>query len=131
MEIAIIIFASTVIAATRGRPESGQDYDRGDFQNAHYDFGDHNDDAAFEDHNEEKVMDYSDKARYHYDYSVNELHTHDIKSQWETRNGDKVEGEYIVVQPDGSKRVVKYTADKHTGFQAVVTIIPNGLGEQD
>ncbi|XP_028130602.1 adult-specific cuticular protein ACP-20-like [Diabrotica virgifera virgifera] len=72
-----------------------------------------------EGHHEEHV-DYHAPAKYHYDYAVHDLHTHDIKSQWETRNGDKVKGEYTVVEPDGSRRIVSYTADKHTGFHAVV-----------
>nr|CAH7753753.1 unnamed protein product [Callosobruchus chinensis] len=71
-------------------------------------------------HHEEEYIDYHAPAKYHYDYHVHDLHTHDIKSQWETRNGDKVKGEYTLVEPDGSKRIVSYTADKHTGFQAVV-----------
>ena len=48
-------------------------------------------------------------------------HTHDIKEQAEKRVGDKVEGYYSLVEPDGTKRTVHYTADKHTGFNAVVT----------
>lgn len=63
---------------------------------------------------------------YHYDYAVHDLHTHDIKSQWETRDGDKVKGEYTLIEPDGSKRVVSYTADKHTGFNAIVKNIKHG-----
>ncbi|KAG5879933.1 hypothetical protein JTB14_008398 [Gonioctena quinquepunctata] len=68
----------------------------------------------------EEYVDYHAPAKYHYDYAVHDLHTHDIKSQWETRNGDKVKGEYTVVEPDGSKRIVSYTSDKHTGFNAIV-----------
>ncbi|CAG9864159.1 unnamed protein product [Phyllotreta striolata] len=71
-------------------------------------------------HHEEHVIDYHAPPKYHYDYAVHDLHTHDIKSQWETRNGDKVKGEYTIVEPDGSKRIVSYTADKHTGFNAIV-----------
>ncbi|KAJ8938466.1 hypothetical protein NQ314_011503 [Rhamnusium bicolor] len=69
---------------------------------------------------QEEYVDYHAPAKYHYDYAVHDLHTHDIKSQWETRNGDKVKGEYTLVEPDGSKRIVSYTADKHSGFNAVV-----------
>ncbi|CAH1119903.1 unnamed protein product [Phaedon cochleariae] len=71
-------------------------------------------------HHQEEYVDYHAPAKYHYDYAVHDLHTHDIKSQWETRNGDKVKGEYTLVEPDGSRRIVSYTADKHTGFNAVV-----------
>ena len=47
-------------------------------------------------------------------------HTQDIKEQAEKRDGDKVEGYYMLVEPDGTTRTVHYTADKHTGFRAHV-----------
>ncbi|KAF2880954.1 hypothetical protein ILUMI_25235 [Ignelater luminosus] len=50
----------------------------------------------------------------------------DYHSQWETRDGDKVRGQYTLLEPDGSKRIVEYTADKHSGFNAVVKTIKNG-----
>ncbi|KAI4469596.1 structural contituent of cuticle [Holotrichia oblita] len=68
----------------------------------------------------EEAYDYYAHPKYHYDYAVHDLHTHDIKSQWETRDGDKVKGEYTVTEPDGTKRIVSYTADNHNGFNAVV-----------
>ncbi|XP_018332638.1 cuticle protein 19-like [Agrilus planipennis] len=74
----------------------------------------------------EKYIDYHVRPSYHYDYAVHDLHTHDIKSQWETRDGDKVEGEYTLLEPDGSKRIVRYSADKHTGFNAIVKNIKHG-----
>ena len=48
------------------------------------------------------------------------VHTKDHHSQWEHRDGDKVEGEYTLDEADGTKRVVKYHADKHSGFHAHV-----------
>lgn len=36
------------------------------------------------------------------------------------RNGDVVKGEYSLVEPDGTIRIVKYTADDHNGFNAIV-----------
>jgi hypothetical protein len=33
-----------------------------------------------------------------------------------------VHGEYSLVQPDGKTRTVKYTSDKHNGFQAEVLV---------
>ena len=48
-------------------------------------------------------------------------HTGDLKSQWEQRDGDVVKGSYSLVEPDGSIRTVDYTADKHSGFNAVVS----------
>jgi hypothetical protein len=47
---------------------------------------------------------------------VKDQHTHDIKEQYEKRDGDKVEGYYSLVEPDGTTRTVKYSSDKHTGF---------------
>jgi hypothetical protein len=58
--------------------------------------------------------------RYHFNYGVKDLHTGDLKSQWEHRDGDKVKGSYSVLEPDGSIRTVDYTADDHNGFNAVV-----------
>ena len=58
--------------------------------------------------------------KYAFDYSVQDPHTGDAKSQWETRDGDVVRGQYSVVEPDGTVRVVEYTADDKNGFQAVV-----------
>lgn len=51
---------------------------------------------------------------------MNSPHTHDNKAQWETRDGDKVKGSYSLVEPDGTLRVVDYSADAHSGFNAVV-----------
>lgn len=36
------------------------------------------------------------------------------------RDGDVVKGHYTVAEPDGTLRVVHYTADDHNGFNAVV-----------
>ena len=46
--------------------------------------------------------------------------TGDAKSQHETRQGDVVQGSYSLVEPDGSRRIVDYTADPIHGFNAVV-----------
>ncbi|XP_030387367.1 adult-specific cuticular protein ACP-20 [Scaptodrosophila lebanonensis] len=58
--------------------------------------------------------------KYHFDYGVKDLHTGDQKSQWESRDGDKVKGSYSLKESDGTTRVVEYTADDHNGFNAVV-----------
>ncbi|KAJ8717118.1 hypothetical protein PYW08_005517 [Mythimna loreyi] len=57
---------------------------------------------------------------YGFNYAVNDPHTGDNKAQWETRNGDLVRGAYSLVEPDGNVRLVEYTADSLTGFNAVV-----------
>ncbi|XP_022920479.1 cuticle protein 7-like [Onthophagus taurus] len=82
--------------------------------------------APQEDHSHDEIVDYHAHPQYHYDYAVHDLHTHDIKSQWETRDGDKVKGEYTLLEADGSKRVVQYTADNHNGFNAVVKTVKGG-----
>ncbi|PSN33409.1 hypothetical protein C0J52_15266 [Blattella germanica] len=58
--------------------------------------------------------------KYEFKYGVHDSHTHDIKEQHESRDGDKVTGYYKLVEPDGTTRTVHYTADKHTGFHAQV-----------
>lgn len=50
----------------------------------------------------------------------------DSKSQQESRSGDVVQGSYSLVEPDGTRRVVEYTADPQNGFNAVVHKEPLG-----
>ncbi|XP_075228157.1 uncharacterized protein LOC142328337 [Lycorma delicatula] len=57
---------------------------------------------------------------YTFEYSVADAHTGDTKSQHESRDGDAVQGVYSLIEPDGTKRTVEYTADDHNGFNAVV-----------
>jgi hypothetical protein len=64
--------------------------------------------------------DYVHHPSYKYEYGVHDPHTHDHKSQWEHRDGDAVKGEYTLDEADGTKRVVKYSSDKHGGFEAHV-----------
>ncbi|XP_072940619.1 uncharacterized protein [Epargyreus clarus] len=59
-------------------------------------------------------------AHYSFEYSVEDKHTGDIKSQHETRDGHNVKGYYTLHEADGTVRRVDYTADKHSGFNAVV-----------
>lgn len=59
-------------------------------------------------------------GKYNYKYGVHDTHTGDIKSASESGHGGLVKGEYSLVQPDGVTRTVHYTADKHSGFNAVV-----------
>lgn len=58
--------------------------------------------------------------KYAFNYGVKDPHTGDVKSQHEERDGDVVRGSYSLVEPDGSTRTVQYSADDHTGFNAVV-----------
>ncbi|KAK9509437.1 hypothetical protein O3M35_006754 [Rhynocoris fuscipes] len=68
-----------------------------------------------------QVIDYVDAhPAYQFEYSVHDAHTGDVKEQSEHRDGDVVKGSYSLVEPDGSKRIVEYTADPHNGFNAIV-----------
>ncbi|XP_046990887.1 larval cuticle protein A2B-like [Schistocerca americana] len=68
----------------------------------------------------EIIYDYVAPPQYRYDYAVRDGHTGDAKTQWESRDGDRVTGAYSLVDADGTTRIVEYTADDHNGFQAVV-----------
>lgn len=46
--------------------------------------------------------------------------TGDSKNQHETRDGDVVHGSYSLLDADGLRRTVEYTADPINGFNAVV-----------
>lgn len=65
-------------------------------------------------------LDYHSEPEYNYAYSVHDPHTGDVKSQEETRHGDAVHGSYSLIDSDGFKRTVDYTADDINGFNAVV-----------
>ncbi|KAG7309215.1 hypothetical protein JYU34_005142 [Plutella xylostella] len=66
------------------------------------------------------VEEYDAHPQYSFAYDVQDGLTGDSKSQHESRDGDVVRGSYSVVDPDGTKRTVEYTADDHNGFNAVV-----------
>ncbi|CAG9567998.1 unnamed protein product [Danaus chrysippus] len=66
------------------------------------------------------VEEFDAHPRYSFAYDVQDGLTGDSKSQQESRDGDVVHGSYSVVDPDGTKRTVEYTADDHNGFNAVV-----------
>lgn len=61
---------------------------------------------------------------YHFEYAVNDPTTGDVKSHHEVGDGHGgVKGSYSLVEPDGSVRVVEYTADDVHGYRADVKII--------
>lgn len=62
----------------------------------------------------------STPAKYTYAYDVHDELTGDVKSHHETRDGDVVHGSYSLIDPDGTRRTVEYTADPEHGFTAVV-----------
>ncbi|XP_034481478.1 acidic leucine-rich nuclear phosphoprotein 32-related protein [Drosophila innubila] len=69
--------------------------------------------------------DYVARPEYSFAYGIEDGQTRVLQNRKETRNGDEVRGVYSVVDPDGTLRVVKYTADDANGFQAEV--ITNGI----
>ncbi|XP_026272301.2 putative mediator of RNA polymerase II transcription subunit 26 [Frankliniella occidentalis] len=62
--------------------------------------------------------------QYDFAYRIHDEETGDAKDQTEERRGDAVQGSYSVVDPDGTLRVVRYTADDANGFNAVVSLTP-------
>ncbi|KAG5680964.1 hypothetical protein PVAND_010439 [Polypedilum vanderplanki] len=67
-----------------------------------------------------KTVEYDAHPHYSYTYNVNDALTGDSKSQSESRDGDVVTGQYSLVEADGTRRIVDYTADPVNGFNAVV-----------
>ncbi|KAF5307758.1 hypothetical protein FQR65_LT06629 [Abscondita terminalis] len=65
-------------------------------------------------------VDYYAHPKYNFKYGVSDDHTHDHHNQHESRDGDVVHGEYSLHEPDGTIRIVKYTADHKNGFNAEV-----------
>nr|ATY49617.1 Cuticle protein [Bradysia odoriphaga] len=69
---------------------------------------------------------YDPNPQYSFSYDIQDGLTGDSKSQHETRSGDVVSGSYSLVDSDGHKRTVDYTADPQNGFNAVVRREPLG-----
>ncbi|GJQ81560.1 hypothetical protein Trydic_g4919 [Trypoxylus dichotomus] len=67
---------------------------------------------------------YDQHPQYSFGYDVQDGLTGDNKQQHESRDGDVVQGSYSVVDPDGTRRIVQYTADPINGFNAVVNKEP-------
>ncbi|GAB0089219.1 larval cuticle protein A2B-like [Sergentomyia squamirostris] len=68
-----------------------------------------------------KTEEYDAHPQYSFSYDVKDAITGDNKNQHETRDGDVVQGQYSLIEPDGTRRTVDYTADPINGFNAVVT----------
>ncbi|KAH8259568.1 hypothetical protein KR026_006784, partial [Drosophila bipectinata] len=78
------------------------------------------------DDDDDETMEYAPQYEhpgYAFSYGVKDLHTGDVKSQWESRDGDGVKGHYSILEPDGSIRTVHYTADAKKGFNAIVKTV--------
>ena len=74
-----------------------------------------------------KIEDFDPAPQYSFAYDVQDALTGDSKAQYETRNGDVVQGSYSLIEADGSRRIVDYTADPVNGFNAVVNREPAAL----
>ncbi|KAM7363286.1 larval cuticle protein A2B-like [Cochliomyia hominivorax] len=66
------------------------------------------------------LEEYDPHPQYKFSYGVDDKLTGDSKTQHEERDGDVVHGQYSLIDADGYKRTVTYTADDHHGFNAVV-----------
>ncbi|XP_051858167.1 cuticle protein 19.8 [Drosophila albomicans] len=73
---------------------------------------------------EERQPEVFPPASYSFNYAVNDESTGDIKDHSETRDGYVVRGSYSLIDPDGYKRTVTYTADDVHGFNAIVNRVP-------
>ena len=62
-------------------------------------------------------VEYDANPHYTYTYSVADALTGDNKSQSETRDGDVVKGQYSLIEADGTRRIVDYTADPINGYE--------------
>ena len=71
-----------------------------------------------------KIEDFDPAPQYAFAYDVQDASTGDSKAQYETRNGDIVQGSYSLIEADGTRRIVDYTADPINGFNAVVNREP-------
>lgn len=71
-----------------------------------------------------KLEEFDAVPRYSFAYDVQDARTGDSKAQYETRDGDVVRGSYSLIEADGTRRVVEYTADPINGFNAIVSREP-------
>jgi Insect cuticle protein len=63
---------------------------------------------------------YEGPAEYTFNYNVNAPETYDEKSQSESLKDGYTVGQYSLIDADGMRRTVDYTADDYNGFQATV-----------
>ncbi|XP_034473889.1 cuticle protein 8 [Drosophila innubila] len=69
----------------------------------------------------------SSPAQYEFHYAVHDSHTGDVKDQFEHRRGGYVTGRYSLIEPDGHRRIVDYSADPLLGFNAQVRREPSSI----
>ncbi|XP_044737559.1 cuticle protein 7-like [Chrysoperla carnea] len=57
---------------------------------------------------------------YAFEYSVNNPQKHDYHDRKEVNENGVIRGYYSLIEDDGTRRIVHYTADKVNGFHATV-----------
>jgi hypothetical protein len=67
-----------------------------------------------------KQVVHEEPANYDFNYDVHDTHTGDIKQQHESAKNGAISGQYSLIDADGYRRIVDYTADDHHGFNANV-----------
>ncbi|XP_063532551.1 cuticle protein 19-like [Cydia strobilella] len=115
-----IIFAACILAVVAARPQESHGHGH-DSHHYHAVSSQHIQRHDVPGKAPEGHHDYYAYPKYEFEYKVEDPHTGDKKSQHESRDGDVVKGYYSLHEADGTVRIVHYTADKKTGFNAVVT----------
>ncbi|XP_060852731.1 cuticle protein 7-like isoform X2 [Rhopalosiphum padi] len=110
--VVVVVIATVLLQMTSGSPVSAYGYGA---TPDYYRHGGYYRRAAADDEHADAP------PKYNFAYDVSDAYTGDYKTQTEVRDGDYVKGQYTVVEPDGTKRVVDYTADEQNGFNAVVS----------
>ena len=67
-----------------------------------------------------KKVEYEEPANYEFNYSVHDEQSGDIKQQQESAKDGVISGQYSLIDADGFRRIVDYTADDVHGFNAQV-----------
>ncbi|XP_012286957.1 cuticle protein 7 [Orussus abietinus] len=89
------------------------------FQHFHGPVEGHHQEVSWVDKHGHHHHDYVAKPHYKFSYGVEDHHTKDMHGHKEHHDGDHVTGEYVVHEPGGNVRTVKYHVDKY-GFHPVV-----------
>ena len=123
----LTIFLGLALIAVAAAHGHGSSYVKRTDSHGHHSEISHGHDEG---HGHEKHVDYHHHPAYKFEYGVKDPKTKDHHSQWEHRDGDKVHGEYTLDEADGTKRIVKYSSDKHSGFTAHVERVGHAVHPQ-
>lgn len=75
-----------------------------------------------------KIVEHEEPANYDFKYSIHDDQTGDLKEQHETAKDGNIEGYYTLIDADGYRRIVHYTANHEQGFIAKVERQPLNNG---